>query len=65
LTREDIVRLKDTFEGVRRSTAATWKPEKVLVVAGTHGFDEAAMSAARVMGMECYQRSDRGFCKVA
>ena len=65
LTREDLVLLKDTFEGVRRSAAATWKPVKVLVVAGAHGFDEAAMSAARVMGMECYQRADGDFRKVA
>ncbi len=65
LTREELVRLKNTLEGVRRSSAAAWKPTKVLVVAGMNGFDEAAVGVARTMGIECYQRSKRGFRKVS
>jgi hypothetical protein len=64
-TREEVVRLKDILEGVRRSTAATWKPTKVLVVVGTHGFDEAAVGAARAMGIECFQRSKGGFHRLS
>jgi hypothetical protein len=65
MTRDEVARVKNLLEGVRRSTAATWKPTKILLVVGTHGFDEAAVGAARAMGIECYQRSKRGFHKLS
>lgn len=61
VSRADILKLDAVLKEVRASAAANWKPARVLIVAGTNGFESDAVELARSLGVECYRRTTTGF----
>jgi hypothetical protein len=61
--RADVEKLQGAVRDVRENRRADWKPQRVLIVSGG-GFDTDAIGIARSYGIECYERTDRGFQRV-
>jgi hypothetical protein len=59
--RDEIQNLGDAVSKLRDSATSNWKASRVIVVAGSCGFEHEALDLARSLGIDCYRRTASGF----
>jgi hypothetical protein len=59
--RGEVQQLADAVSKMRESEAASWKADRVIVVARSHGFEGEALALARSLSIDCYRRTASGF----